>query len=291
VHSEFFGSLSVSSEPLYKRPMQIEKLHPALMTDTFDEELAAFDDEQKAAFDVTMGSDLRGSEATDDPADCPFELALGEPIALSAARVWKASGQDAPPEFRGLPDNRALTLLVHRITPFPRPGYAAARVWGLGLKVDVLDDSTNTIDFAPKSEFEEQADAEANVRLSLRASGDFAVEPEGFEVVRAATGIGVQDLGLSGAANIGFRLGVKVSVSSLRVQAGPVGRGVRWDLIRDDSRLTASVELLQTLAVPKGLERLPLRLTAWVRRRRFFGRPDARIWATEPIEKLIRVEA
>jgi len=261
----------------------------ALVSDDLDVELAELDDEQAAIEPTLGGSTLHGTEATDDPAECPFELGIGEPMVMSAARVWEASGHTPPPEFNGLPGNRALMLMIHRLTPFPRPGYPVTRVWGMGLRVDVLDERTNTIDFAPRSEFVDYADADANVGLALSASGEFAVAPEGLELLNAATGVGMKDFGLSGTVKTGFRLGAKVNVSSLRVQAGAVDRGVRWDLVRDDRRLTASVQLLHTLALPSELKRLPLRLTAWVRRRRFFGRPDVRIWTTEGIAKSVDV--
>ena len=79
-------------------------------------------------------------------------------------------------------------------------------------------------------------------------------------------------------ANNSMVLNFAMKLVMLKIQAGIVGNGVRWDFIEQDERMDRSVTLLQSALIPES------------RRRRFFGLGAARSWLMPPQQYEVNVE-
>lgn len=270
------------------------RLQPSAFEDIEDTALAALDEElaEEEAIQGFMGKEGTAVDFDGDLDDCPFELGLAQPRALCLLRLLKSTGQRVSASITAaLGHSRRPVLFVHEITPFSRFGYPPTRVWGLGYQIANVPDSLSPVDFVPKSEFLEIGSVGTDVQLGFSADGKFAIDAALADAVRALPGAGIEGLGYTAKAegHIGFALNLRIHV--LKIQAGLVGRGVRWDFVEQDERIDRSVRMLQTALLPDGVDSIEMDVRAWVRRRRrFLGFGAARSWVFSPQTMSVDIE-
>ena len=264
--------------------------------DGTDRDLASADEELRGeeAIHRLMGA---GDEATpldldQDIDDCPFEMAVAQPRAVSLFNLYELLSQKVPPEIAAAVGKaRTPILIIHQMTPFPRFGYPATRVWGMGYLVQNLPESLVPVDYAPRSELLEVGKAEADMKVSFSASGKFDLTSTAMEVANAIPGVSIEGLsyGLNAKNNLVLAFSLKLEL--LKIMAGLVGRGVRWDFIEQDERLDRGTKMLQTVLLPPNLRAVEMDIEVWVRRRRaLLGGGAARSWRMAPKRLTVDVE-
>jgi len=264
--------------------------------DGTDRDLASADEELRGeeAIHSLMGA---GDEATpldldQDIDDCPFEMAVAQPRAVSLFNLYELLSQKVPPEIAAAVGKaRTPILIIHQMTPFPRFGYPATRVWGMGYLVQNLPESLVPVDYAPRSELLEVGKAEADMKVSFSASGKFDLTSTAMEVANAIPGVSIEGLsyGLNAKNNLVLAFSLKLEL--LKIMAGLVGRGVRWDFIEQDERLDRGTKMLQTVLLPPNLRAVEMDIEVWVRRRRaLLGGGAARSWRMAPKRLTVDVE-
>jgi hypothetical protein len=262
-----------------------------LTEDIEDPELARLDDEAEG-MEKLFGSLGRGGTAPeavdleDGEAECPFEMGVAQPRAISLFKLYELMGQEPPHEVvAALGRARTPVLIVHQMTPFSQFGYPPTRVWGMGYQIHELPEKVLPLDFAPKSEFQEIVSAGGDLSVRFRGDGSFEVQPGLAELARAVPGLGIDGLACAVSADGKAAFSFRFTIELLKIAAGIVARGVRWDFIARDDRIERSTRMLQTVLVPHGLKEVDMKVRTWVRRRRFLGRGAARSWLT-PLKPL-----
>jgi hypothetical protein len=269
--------------------------------DVEDSVLAELDDElaEEEGLGRPMGATEDSAEALAardrDLEDCPFDVAVAQPRAISLLKLYELTGSSVPAAIEAaIGRARVPLLIVHQMTPFSRFGYPPTRVWGLGYHIQGVPDTVTPMDFAPKSEFLEVASVGGELVLGL--SGDGKLElPDGMgHLAQALTGIpGLAIDGLSAVARAesSFRFAFNLKVQLLKIKAGIDGRGVRWDFYEQDERMDRAVTLLQTALVPEDTRSIGMTVRTWVRRRRrVLGIRAARSWIIPPRDLTVDVE-
>jgi hypothetical protein len=217
---------------------------------------------------------------------------VAQPRAVGLLKLYELLSQKVPPEIAAaLGKSRTPVLIIHHMTPFPRFGYPPTRVWGMGYQVQNLPASLVPIDYAPRSELLEVGKWETDMKLSFSASGKFDLTSNAMEVANAIPGVSIEGLsyGLNAKNNLVLAFSLKLEL--LKIMAGLVGRGVRWDFIEQDERLDRGTKMLQTVLLPPDLRAVDMDVEVWVRRRRaFVGAGAARSWRMPPQRLTVDVE-
>lgn len=228
----------------------------------------------------------------DDPEHCPFEMGVAQPRAMSLAKLYELTSSPVPPEILATVGRARLPIIiVHSMTPFSRFGYPPTRVWGLGYQIDPASTDIVPVDFAPRSEFQEIADAGAEVHLGVSGDGKISADPVVLQAVNAVPGVNLNGLSASAGAKANVSLDLRLKLYVLKIMAGIVGRGVRWDFIEQDERMDRSLTMMHTILVPRDLEAIDMDVKVWVRRRRrFFDLKAARTWLIEPQRLTVDIE-
>jgi len=126
--------------------------------------------------------------------------------------------------------------------------------------------------------------------LSFSAEGKFTLEPEVSAALNSIPGINIEGLSYGMNTNNSMVLNFALKLVMLKIQAGIVGRGVRWDFIYQDERMDRSITLLQTTLKPESAAIIDINIRAWVRRRRFWGLGATRSWLMPPQRYEINIE-
>jgi len=265
--------------------------------DVTDRDLATADEDLRGEESIhgLMGA---GEEATpldldQDLDECPFEMAVAQPRAVGLFKLYELLSQKVPPEIAAAVGKaRTPVLVIHQMTPFPRFGYPATRVWGMGYLVHNLPESLVPVDYAPRSELLEVGKAETDVKLSFSASGKFDLTSTAMGVANAIPGVSIEGLSYGVNAKNNLVLAFSLKLELLKIMAGLVGRGVRWDFIEQDERLDRGTKMLQTVLLPQELRAIDMDVEVWVRRRRaFLGGGAARAWRMAPRRLTVDVES
>ena len=166
--------------------------------DVDDQELAQVDDElgaEEALFNTMGGADATAIELDEEPDQCPFELGIAQPRAISLLKLYELTNQNVPASIRAsLGSSNTPVIFLHQITPFSRFGYPPTRVWGLGYQITDLPSEVVPVDFAPKSSFYELGKWKTDVNLSFSAEGKFTLEPEVGAALNLIPGVNIQGL-------------------------------------------------------------------------------------------------
>jgi len=276
--------------------MDTVRLSAGNATEIRDDLLVSLDEAVKAraALESPMGAGtaLEAEPEELDPNE-RYDLEITKPRAVDLRKLWALAGKPAPADIQAALGPSVPILLYHGLTPFPRPGQSPGGVWGIGYQVQLADpDDAATVSLVPETEMTKVASIDQSVEIGLALGGEMAVPDSALEVVTAVPGITLHGVKVGATTDQRFALSIHLDLSLVKVLSGPVGAGgARWHLYRQEDRLDRFQPLLQTLLIPKGIDRLIMTITTWVRRRGlFFGLLGSRQWSPQPLSLEVSLE-
>ncbi len=96
-------------------------------------------------------------------------------------------------------------------------------------------------------------------------------------------GLSLQGASVSAAINSSVSFVLKLKLDVLKIMAGQVGCGARWDFVERDERIDRALTMVQTLMVRDTTKSLHMQVRSWVRRRRkLLPGGAARSWIVGP---------
>lgn len=205
--------------------------------------------------------------------DAPFNLGMPAPRAIDLRKLWKLAGKEPDPMITAALGPRVPVLLSHAVTAMPRPGRKPARVWGLGYKVELHDVAAHTVDVQPATDLLEVARVGTEATVEIGLDGSLEVPQAASEALSAIPGVTLSAAKISAGLQQNAKLSISFTLSVPRVisGAGDGHGGAEWNLYAQDRRLEGQQALLHTLLLPKGVKRLRLSVTGWVREAGLFG--------------------
>ncbi len=264
----------------------VERVVAEMVGDVEDVDLDELDDlaRQEAALLAPMGASH--DDADDEDPEAPYDLELVKPRAVDLLKLCAVSGTAVPPTIAAALGPNVPILLHHGLTPFAPAGTRPVGVWGMGYEVTLDGVDARTVSVLPATTIEEVGSVDSKVDFGLDVGGGISLLPAplALAVATLVPGLSLPSVEMHAVAHQRFSFALRMSLSFLRVQAGPVGAGgARWNVYRGAESIDSFLPLVQTILVPSGLDRLEMTVGTWVRRRgRWGGLRRARAWKAPP---------
>jgi hypothetical protein len=241
---------------------------------------------------------MGGRDGGGEPDDAlPWKLEVPPPIAVDLRRVQSAlptADQALAKALAAFAGSGPVVLLSHCMTALARPGEKPPPVWGMGYAVELLGiDDAATLSLAPDTEAEKVASASGHLNVSLDTTGHFGVGKVLGAVVPVLTALPlpVPDIQFKASAETQFAISFDLELRALRVQAARTGSGgADWNLYHRGKDLAHSQVLVQTVVLPRGMDRLRVRVQTWIRRKTLLNvNRMVNQWTPPPVEHDIPV--
>lgn len=242
-----------------------------------------------------MGGGGDGSEPDDS---LPWKLEVPPPIAVDLRRVQSAlpaADQAVSQALAAFAGSGPVILLSHCMTALARPGEKPPPVWGMGYTVELLGiDDAATLSVAPDTAAEKVASASGHLDVGLDATGHLSVGKMLLgAVIPALTALPlpIPDIQFKASAGTEFAISFSLNVQALRVQAARSGSGgADWNLYHRGKDLARTQVLVQTIVLPRSVDRLRVRVETWIRRKTPLNvNRKANQWTPPPVEHDIPV--
>jgi hypothetical protein len=219
-----------------------------------------------------MGGGGNGGEADES---LPWKLEVPPPIAVDLRRIQSAlptADQATAQALAAFAGSGPVILLSHCMTAMGRPGEKPPPVWGMGYTAELLGiDDAATLSVAPDTAAEKIATASGHLDVGLDTAGHLSV---GKAVLGAVLPVlttlplPIPDIQFKASADTEFAIRFHLDVQALRVQAVRTGSGgAGWNLYHRGKELARSQVLVQTVALPRSVDRLRVRVETWIRRK------------------------
>lgn len=180
-----------------------------------------------------------------------------EPIVKDLKKLYEYSAKTIPPDLQVLFQKKDIYLIVHSISAIRLSG--SAKVDELQYIAEIIEKGMQTIDLLPNTSFNDFATINWGFEGSLSGSGNFSAT-----LTDALTQSLLQDeITLGGdmkiqlSTNAGFVGKFTYSLKFPVIQsAGIASNFCNWILNPQDNPLLGDQLLIQTVAVPKGTEKI-----------------------------------
>ena len=180
-----------------------------------------------------------------------------QPIVKDLKKLYEYSAKTVPSDLRVLFEKKDIYLIVHAISAIRLSG--SAKVDELQYIAEIIEEDMQTIDLLPNTTFKEFATIKFGLEGSISGSGNFSAK-----LPDALTQSLLQD-----EITLGADMKIQLSTSSSFVgkftysskfpviqSAGIASNFCNWILNPLDNPLLGDQLLIQTVAVPKGTEKL-----------------------------------
>lgn len=241
---------------------------------------------------------LGGRFDTSQPDDSlPWKLEVPPPIAVDLRRVQSAlptADQGVAQALAAFAGLGPVVLLSHCMTAMAQPGEKPPPVWGMGYTVRLLGvDDAATLSVAPDTADEKLASASGHLDVGLDSTGHFGVGKVLGAIVPllSALPLPIPDIQFKASAGTQFAINFSLDLRALRVQAARTDSGgADWNLYLRGKDLARTQVLVQTVVLPRGMDRLRVRVETWIRRKTLLNmNRKANQWAPPPVEHDIPV--
>jgi hypothetical protein len=218
----------------------------------FEEELKFIEEEKESrSFESTLFNNV--------PQELGISLRLGNaPIVKDLKKLMDFSGKSLPPDLQVIFEEKNIYIIVHMIGAIRLKG--SAKVDELQYNAEIINSTgAQTLDLLPNTTFKELLNINIGFQGSISANGNFSasIPPELIETL-ASTNVtlgGDMNIQLSTDSNfVGkFTYSLKFPV----VQSlGIASTSCTWILNPQNVPLLGDQLLVQTIAVPKGTEKI-----------------------------------
>ena len=180
-----------------------------------------------------------------------------EPIVKDLKKLYEYSAKTIPPDLRVLFEKKDIYLIVHAISAVRLSG--SAKVDELQYIAEIIENGMQTIDLLPNTVFKELATINLGFEGSLSGNGNFsATLPDALtqSLLQDEITLG-GDMKIQLSANASFVGKFTYSLKFPVIQsAGIASNFCNWILNPQDKPLLGDQLLIQTVAVPKGTEKI-----------------------------------
>jgi len=194
--------------------------------------------------------------------DVPMILGItvrlgNEPIVKDIKKLYEYSAKAIPPDLQVLFEKKDIYLIVHAISAIRLSG--SAKVEELQYKAEIIEKGTQTIDLLPNTSFKELAKINMGFEGSLSGNGNFsATLPAALtqSLLQDEITLG-GDMKIQLSTNASFVGKFTYSLKFPVIQSAGIASNLcHWILTPLETPLLGDQLLIQTVAVPKGTEKI-----------------------------------
>lgn len=187
-----------------------------------------------------------------------YTLTLGDrPYVRSVRKLYKHRGQALPPEIAALKGETY--ILAHAVGLVAKSG--PNKIDRISYQAS-FSDAGSTIELFPNTRFKEYFTASTKFEAGVSADGYAKLPDQVGKLAKEIINIGAgAELQVGAEASIVGKL--TLTLKTPKVQAvGNSSSAVHWQFDRDEDPLVGDHVMVQTVVVPKGQEKLTLRMRA-----------------------------
>ncbi|WP_437995674.1 hypothetical protein WMF26_31140 [Sorangium sp. So ce185] len=221
-----------------------------------------------------------------DDWDAPLDLRVARPLAV-VLDTFSPAGQVLP-AFK----DRKTVLIIHVVTPFARDGHSPDGVWGLGYEFVMKGVDASTVAVLPNDEVLQIARVGQELDIELGVGGE--VTTKGMATDRSdQASLSLHGARLRASTTGQLHLSLRLSITLRKVLGAPVGiGGAQWKMYRQDEPMDRPHTLLQTVLLPKGVDRISCVIKTWVRRAGVLGTTwRAKFWPYQDLEYSVPIHS
>lgn len=184
-----------------------------------------------------------------------------EPIVKDLKKLYEYSAKTIPPDLQVLFEKKDIYLIVHAISAIRLSG--SAKVDELQYNAEVIEKGAQTIDLLPNTTFKELATINLGFEGALSGNGNFsATLPATLTQALLPDEITLgADMKIQLSSNANFVGKFTYSLKFPVIQAAGISSNFcTWVLNPQDKPLLGDQLLIQTLAIPKGTEKITYKI-------------------------------